>query len=156
MWHCIHGCGGHSIWPISEMDAMGSRPQFVRSSPLLRTMGSTGWVPCYWCERWVWNAYVPDGPDEPLCGGCLGQLVDYGAPRAPAAVHHYSAVLLICLPELEGPAAFLIARFLIDPHRPGSGSRSSPRLPERALAPPRPPRRRGEDAESTTSASSED
>ena len=39
--------------------------------PNHRSMGSLGWCQCYWCWRWEYNMYIPDGVGGPLCGDCL-------------------------------------------------------------------------------------
>ena len=47
-------------------------------------MGSTGWVRCGWCNTLVYNAYIPDGPDVPLCESCIGKFLEgQGPPGCP-------------------------------------------------------------------------
>ena len=92
-------------------------------------MGSTGWVRCYWCEQWVYNAYIVDGIDNPLCDPCMDGLMDgiIDEPRRPNAIcHRTNAIKLLLRWQVPDVVWRHIASFLEDRYRPGAGSRSTP------------------------------
>ena len=44
------------------------------------SMGSLGWASCYWCWRWEYNPYIPDGLPGPLCASCLWRFCENQRP----------------------------------------------------------------------------
>ena len=94
-------------------------------------MGSTGWFRCYWCEKWEYNGYIPDGMPGALCIACVGRICDgQFEPVSPNAVCHRVKVIWLVIPSLRqmpDPVLRHIAYFLeADASRPGRGSRRTP------------------------------
>ena len=97
---------------------------------ILLTMGSAGWVRCYWCEQWVNNPYIGDDIAQPLCDDCYDHHWDHedGEPRRPNAIRHRTNVMKLLFRRWQHDDAVLrhIASFLEGRYKPGAGSRRHP------------------------------
>ena len=75
-------------------------------------MGSLGWAQCYWCRRWAYNMYIPDGINGALCGDCLDL---QRPPYRPDLVDRVTANLMLSIGiKLEDrEVVFAIADMLV-------------------------------------------
>ena len=84
-------------------------------------MGSLGWERCYWCRELEWNMYIPDGPDEPLCGRCLDRFIEgKRPPLQPDALARQAPVAELAFRCARFPPTVTqwIATFLESPFTP--------------------------------------
>ena len=78
-------------------------------------MGSLGWAKCYWCGKWEYNMYIPDGVDNPLCEYCLDSR--RGPPQPDARARLAEALGSIC-PGFPKKIAWQIAELTHHWHEP--------------------------------------
>ena len=119
--------------PLNVSVAIGARilnnQSRVRHSSPPAPMGSLDWCECLWCQHWIWNGYIIDGMDGPLCLSCQVRLEDFGEPKRPNAICHRANSIKLTVPILQqfpDPLVRNIASYLESVDRAGRGSRRTP------------------------------
>ena len=78
-----------------------------------------GRAPCYWCGYWVYNPYIIEYIDRPLCNWCFDWHTDFdGGPYEPTAQQRCCVVVARWFPGLPPDACSLIAEGLCSPYEP--------------------------------------
>ena len=85
-------------------------------------MGSLGWTQCHWCPYWVYNPYLIDGIDRPLCDWCFEwRVLHDGSPYEPTAIRRAARLLQRWWGvryDVHEQVCMEIASFLIERHVP--------------------------------------